>query len=370
MRSISVSGAETSTAIIVGGSLGGLTSALALAKAGIASTVLERTSGRTQRGVAILVSGSNLERAVGPQARNIIAKGLGEGAMRQGSLPHAWWDVYTALREAADAEPLITVVEGCHINEVGEDATGAWAIDDSGAQHRGSLLIGADGYRSVTRRHVDAARPHANYAGNVTWLGQSELPANWQDRRAGGPDFFPVGRRMLAVYPLIEADGSVAQAGWGLIDPTNNKLFTRIGALDSGVVRHTPRITDIPDEVYEQLASFIERGFEEPWASLVSEALRERHVIATPITEYVPDRVTTDRVALIGDAAHAQTLMTGAGFREAVNDAYALSAAFEGVNLESPEELADALAQYSFMRLNSMRGQVESGMSFSRAFAA
>ncbi|WP_218720055.1 MULTISPECIES: FAD-dependent monooxygenase [unclassified Nocardia] len=42
--------------VIVGGSLGGLTAALSLAARGTAVTVLERTTGRTQRGVAILVS--------------------------------------------------------------------------------------------------------------------------------------------------------------------------------------------------------------------------------------------------------------------------------------------------------------------------
>jgi 2-polyprenyl-6-methoxyphenol hydroxylase-like FAD-dependent oxidoreductase len=43
-------------AVIVGGSLAGLLTALNLAARGMGSTVLERTNGRTQRGVGIRVA--------------------------------------------------------------------------------------------------------------------------------------------------------------------------------------------------------------------------------------------------------------------------------------------------------------------------
>lgn len=282
--------------------------------------------------------------------------------MGQGSLPHAWWDVYAALLSACDAEPL---VEGVRIVSVDQDEDRVRARDEAGSSWEGELLIGADGYRSVVRQYVDGARPHADYAGYATWLGQSELPEWWRDERAGGPDFFPAGRRMLAVYPLIEADGRVSRTGWGVIDPTWNRLFREIGALDGTRVRRTPRADDIPDEVYETMARVAEQQWDEPWASLVAQGFRSREVIATPITEYVPDRVVAGRVALVGDAAHAQTLMTGAGFREAVDDADALARA-----LGETGAIADALMQYESMRLESMRWSVMGGQSFSRGFAA
>lgn len=374
-------------ALIIGGSLGELTTALALADTGIASTVLERTKGRTQRGVAILVAGSSIGQTVSPAARDIIAGELGENSMRQGSLPHSWWSVYSALRHACEAEELVTLVEDVHVAEVGEDSADsedsadgedseagtAWARDDNGDVWRADLLVGADGYRSVVRRYVDAAKPDADYAGYVTWLGQSELPAEWQDDAAGGPDFFPAGRRMLAVYPLIEADGRVDHVGWGVIDPTWNSLLREIGALDGTRVLHTPRATDIPDKVYEGMANIVEKHWDEPWAPLVAEAFHSHDVIATPINEYVPDRVTTGRIATVGDAAHAQTLMTGAGFREAVDDAHAIARALSAHMSDGAGAAAsavpEALFEYEAMRLDPMRMSVQSGQSFSRAFA-
>lgn len=127
--------------------------------------------------MAILVSGSSIEQAVSPQARGIITEDLGARAMRQGSLPHAWWDVYSALRRACEAESLVEVLEGVRVTAVGEDEAIAWAQSEAGQIWSGDLLIGADGYRSLVRRTVDATRPDADYAGYVTWLGQSELPA-------------------------------------------------------------------------------------------------------------------------------------------------------------------------------------------------
>lgn len=215
------------------------------------------------------------------------------------------------------------------------------------------------------RRHVDSSHPHADYSGYVTWLGQSELPGRFHDEAAGGPDFMPAGRRMLAVYPLIEADESVRRAGWGVMDPTFNSMLREIGALDGTVVRHTPRASDIPEEVYERMARIAEETWEHPWGALVAEAFRAHEVIATPITEYLPNRVVTERTALIGDAAHAQTLMTGAGFREAVSDSCSLKQVFERT-----DDVPAALEQYELMRLADMQRQVRGSISFSRSFAA
>ncbi|MFJ2837300.1 FAD-dependent monooxygenase [Nocardia sp. NPDC087230] len=347
--------------VIVGGSLGGLTTALALAARGTAVTVLERTTGRTQRGVAILVSGASLRRALGPQAREIVGKALGPASMRQGVYPHAWWDVYSALRDAVDAEPLVSVIENAHVVEIGQDADAAWARLEDGTAWTSEVLLGADGYRSVVRRAVDAARPVADYAGYVVWLGQSELPESFAER-AGGPDFFNGADDMLAVYPLIDRDGGVTRYGWGWFDPHHTSLFRRIGAIDGTEVKHTPRGDAIPDEVYDEMIRTAQARWHEPWRTGVVEAFRSRDVVATPITEYLPHRVVDGRIGLLGDAAHAQTPMTGAGFEEAVTDAVALAEALDDMPADK------GLARYESARLTGMRARVSAGQSFSRSF--
>ncbi|MGM7648730.1 FAD-dependent monooxygenase [Nocardia sp. JW2] len=339
-----------------------MTTALALAARGTAVTVLERTSGRTQRGVAILVSGASLRRALGRQAREIVGKALGPASMRQGVYPHSWWDVYSALRAAADAEPLVTVVENAHVVEVGQDDTTAWAREADGSTWTGDVLLGADGYRSVVRRWVDESRPVADYAGYVVWLGQSELPESYLDRTSG-PDFFSGEDDMLAVYPLIDRDGGVTRYGWGWFDPHHTSLFQRIGAIEGTEVKHTPRVDAIPAEVYEEMVRTAEQRWSEPWRTGVVEAFQAREVVATPITEYLPHRVVNGRIGVLGDAAHAQTPMTGAGFEEAVADAAALAEALDGVEVE------EGLARYESARLVGMRNRVSAGQSFSRSFA-
>jgi 2-polyprenyl-6-methoxyphenol hydroxylase-like FAD-dependent oxidoreductase len=349
--------------VIVGGSLGGLTTALALAAHGISSTVLERTRNRTQRGVAILVSGAELRRALGPRAQKIVTEDLGAAATIQGTNPHAWWDMYTALRRAAEDEPLVSIVDDTTVVKVGQDESAAWARTDDGQTWRADVVIGADGYRSVVRRHVDPDRPEATYAGYVVWLGQSPVPPEHRDLMSG-PNFFPKGREMLAVYPLIEADGEITRFGWGVFDPRPTALLRRIGALEGLRVLHTPRASDVPDDLYAAMAASAETKWDEPWADAVAASFRKHEVIATPITEYVPERVVNGRIAIIGDAAHAQTPMTGAGFEEAVSDASAIAS-----TLPTAPTTADGLARFELLRLAEMRGRVQAGQSFSRAFA-
>ena len=170
---------------------------------------------------------------------------------------------------------------------------------------------------------------------------------------------------MLAVYPLIEADGDITRFGWGIFDTRPTALLRRIGVLDGLRVQHTPRVGDIPDDLYIAMAAEAERNWDEPWASAVATAFRNREVIATPITEYLPERVANGRVTLIGDAAHAQTPMTGAGFQEAVFDAAALASTL--ANAPAP---AEGVARFELLRLAQMRSRVEAGQSFSRAFAS
>lgn len=347
--------------IIVGGSLGGLTAALALAANGRASTVLERTHSRMQRGVAIMATGPALRRVLGDTAMSHVVDVLGEAASSQYTHPHAWWDVYSGLRAATDAEPLVSLRENTHVVAVGQDPDKVWAIAEDGRRWEGELLLGADGYRSIVRGSVDPLRPEADYAGYVVWLGQAPLPRTVRVPDSG-PQFLKEGSDMLAVYPLIDKGGQLQRFGFGWFDATNNALIERIGAVHGSVVTRTPRVTDVPDDVYEALV-LRARQWDRPWRGGVVAALLAREVVATPITEYLPERVVNGRLALLGDAAHVQSPMTGAGFEEAVTDATVLVAA-----LRDNGAVVDALLQYELVRLPRMRRRVRGGQSFSRSF--
>ena len=202
------------TALIIGGSLAGLSAALALANVGVASTVLERAPARGRAGVAIRAGGTALRMAFTVPASQQVVDALGGDAIEQAVLPHAWWDVYSALRQAASVEPGITLVDGEAVATVGERVDAAWARSAEGREWTADLLIGADGHRSVVRRCVAPEQPEASYAGYLAWLGQLDVPPR-NARALSGVEFHSAGHDVLAIYPLLEAaHATPRRVGW------------------------------------------------------------------------------------------------------------------------------------------------------------
>jgi FAD binding domain-containing protein len=105
------------SAIVVGASLAGLMSALALSRIGLDVTVLERASRKRRSGAALPVSDGLLERLTGRRAHR-RGSAIPSGAQ-------AWADVHAALSSAA----------------------------------------------SVVRRHVLPEAPDATFSGYLIWLG-------------------------------------------------------------------------------------------------------------------------------------------------------------------------------------------------------
>ncbi|GIF23401.1 2-polyprenyl-6-methoxyphenol hydroxylase-like FAD-dependent oxidoreductase [Actinoplanes tereljensis] len=93
---------------------------------------------------------------------------------------------------------------------------------------------------------------------------------------------------------------------------------------------------------------------------------RSGRCAATPIAEYVPDRLVNGRFALGGDAAHVPTPMTGSGFSTSVDDAEAIARALSARRATVPQ----AFQQYERDRLSAVRRMVLSGQQFSRSFAS
>ena len=171
-----------SPVLIVGGGIGGLTSALSLARQGLASRVLEARSAPPREGAGI---------QLGPNATRILrALGLADALHPHIALPEyisvhdgrtgsqlarlplgrwiserhgaPYWVIHRAalhevLWNAAQSEPLIDLETGRTIGEI-TDEPGALDVTvglSGGHEARGKALIGADGLWSSVRRHVD-----------------------------------------------------------------------------------------------------------------------------------------------------------------------------------------------------------------------
>ena len=75
-----------------------------------------------------------------------------------------------------------------------------------------------------------------------------------------------------------------------------------------------------------------------------------------PIAEYMPPRLAHGALAIVGDAAHVVSPMTGRGYLTGVEDATLLAGTLADRPAEEP--IAAALARYGAARLPFVRGLV------------
>jgi 2-polyprenyl-6-methoxyphenol hydroxylase-like FAD-dependent oxidoreductase len=361
------------SAIVVGASLSGLLTAVSLAYAGFGVTVLERARRQGIAGAALRVTPSrtgHTTRSDGTGRRvptlRMIASGGEDRAVE------SWSVIHSRLRAAAALEPRISLREGVGAAEAGQDLDFAWVRLTTGDTLRADVVVGADGYRSVVRRSVAPEHPEARYAGYLLWVGripESTLPPElWLP--GGDNGVMEYGRDILFAYALPGEDGSMTPGerdlGFAIYDAARNATLRRLGVVEGSVVQRSLRGPDIPDETLQQVLRGLDQWPQE-WADVIREAMRRRAVVGTPIAEYVPLRLASGRLALVGNAAHVPTPMTGSGFDASLADAEALGEAMSRV--ESPDDVPAALADYEASRLPEARRLVESGQSFSRSFA-
>lgn len=356
--------APQGTAVIVGASLAGLMTALTLSRAGMNVTMLERSDDTGRTGAALYVGEGLLERITGRDYSQ-VARPLVPGIQ-------TWFAVHSALRAAAEADPRIELHQNTAVKSVGQDANSAWAITADHHTIRGDLVIGADGHRSVVRRHVAPERPDAAFAGYVIWIGIAhEAALSTYHRWPQDVAFLGGHTDHLLGYPLPGSDGSHApgsrRLGWAWYDASRNSLLRQTGSVVGSVVHHSLLPADIPEATFQALTDEARQQFPAPWRDAILDCIEQRAVIGTPIAEYVPDRLVNGRIAVVGDAAHVPTPMTGNGFSASLHDAEALAAA---IATHTPGSGAiEALQEYEQDRLHSARSLVQSGQDFSRSFA-
>jgi 2-polyprenyl-6-methoxyphenol hydroxylase-like FAD-dependent oxidoreductase len=361
-RTITSATADTSlgTALVVGASLAGLMTALTLSRTGVQVTLLERSDDTGRTGAALHVQDGLLERITGlptSQVPQPLAPGI-----------QTWFAVHAALRAAIKANPCIDLQQKTTVRQVGQDAHSAWVLTSDMEMVTADIVIGADGHRSTVRRHIAPEHPDATFAGYVIWIGIADESAIEARRWPQDVAFLGDNDNTLLGYPLPGANGSLIpgsrRLGWAWYDSSRNGLLRSTGSVDGSVVRHSLMPAGIPTATYRELAVQARELFPSPWNNAIIDSIERRAVIGTPIAEYVPTRLAKGRIAIVGDAAHVPTPMTGSGFAESLYDAEALADA-----VANSGSAATALLDYENARLRSARNLVQSGQGFSRSFA-
>lgn len=191
-------------ALIVGGGIGGLTAALALARQGIQVEVFERASAFTELGAGIQLSpncarvfdhlglGADLAAvAVAPEAGEMRAWDTGQllmrtefGARLRQQTGHSYYhvhrgDLIAMLVKAAGQQRNITLHTNAPVSEINgtQDAVSIRVNENTCS---GDFLIGADGIHSIVRQHLFGA-DQARFTGNIAWralIPSDRLPVN------------------------------------------------------------------------------------------------------------------------------------------------------------------------------------------------
>jgi 2-polyprenyl-6-methoxyphenol hydroxylase-like FAD-dependent oxidoreductase len=359
--------------VVVGGSLVGLSVAIALSRTGFQVTVAERsTAPATESGGGLGVDVCLLREATGIASDPPVLHGVDRDTA-------AWHLLQRWLEEHAAARPTVTVRRGTEVSAVhpGDLERSATVHTAHGATFAADLVIAADGARSTVRAAVDPQHPDARYAGVLLWramVDEQAMPRGVALPAAGEPGReVYAGPYRLVTYPVPGPGGETAVGHRRLnlvwYDPQQRGLLHDAGLLDGEIVRGSLAPGALPDPVRQRLSDFAAARWPSPWSEALALALESGTVFGTPIVQYKPARLAAGRVALAGDAAHAASPMVGGGFRQGLYDVLALAQALAGAP-GSPGQVPGALGRYEQARLAAAVRHVTSSERATGAYLA
>ncbi|MCF7547467.1 FAD-dependent monooxygenase [Pseudonocardia sp. WMMC193] len=332
--------------LIVGGGIGGLATALAVARTGRPVHLIEQAPEFTEIGAGLQI-GANATRmmhrlgvldaveraAVHPERATMRDARTGEKltGLTLGSTYQARYgfpylvmhrsDLLQILLDACTAEPSITLENNRTVTDVVVDADSVRIDCANSFQYRADVVIGADGLRSRLRRlFVDDEPVCSGYVAYRGTMPIAEVPTDVESNDV----VLWVGPRMhLMQYPV--------RAG---------ALYNQVAVFHSESFASGRDEWGTPEELDAVYADTVE-----PVRRSAGSVSRARH---WPLYDREPlDSYVRGRVALLGDAAHPMLQVLGQGACQALEDAVCLADQL----VAHPEDVEKALASYEEARL-------------------
>lgn len=309
--------------IVVGGGLGGLATALALAQEGKYVKVLEQAPefGEVGAGIQLAANGTNILKRLGildrikdiavfPKRLVLMDAFSGEelSALELGDLYEERYgapyivlhrsDLQQALVEACKENSNIDLNTNQTIRTVEQDENGVRVVNKDGVTHTGQAVVGADGIWSETRKLVSKDMPICS--GYVAYRGVIPIE-----------EIHNVGN-MDDVYMWIGPNLHVVQ-----YPVRSGELYNQVVVFKSPNYRKEIEHTDqwgTPEEMDE-----VFKGACDKVQTAISYISRQRR---WPMFDRAPiDKWTEGKVTLTGDAAHAMLQYLAQGACQAFEDA-------------------------------------------------
>lgn len=334
--------------LILGGGLVGMTLALAAAKAGISSNVVDRASpeeltaaGADGRASAISTASWNLFNNIGlakrleplgcPIDAIAVTDGMKPGRIdfrpepEEGSLGRMFAnrDLRLALFDAARAEPLIAWHTRAEPVERERGPFGARVTLADGRALAGSLLVAAEGRQSPTRDEAgfSMARWEYRHRAMVTALYHEKPHENvaWEI-------FYPAGP--FALLPLLDS-------------PDGRHRSALVWTVDE---KHAAGVNALSDKAF---LGEVARHMHGLFGAIELAAPR----MSYPLRFHHSGRLVEDRLVVIGDAAHGMHPIAGQGLNLGLRDVGALVEVLsEGARLGLDFGDAQLLSRYEKWR--------------------
>ncbi|MBB2989239.1 2,6-dihydroxypyridine 3-monooxygenase [Mycolicibacterium iranicum] len=344
-------------AIVIGGSIGGLTTALLLRRLGFEVAIFERTpTDLDGRGGGIVLQPDTLRwfvecssqhpETVSTSTHFVQYLGADNAVVHREAAPWSytsWGTFYRALLSDFGTECYHL---GEYASGFDQDADGVEVRFTSGRVERAELVVFADGISSPSRRRI-SPESRLEYSGYVGWRGtvpESQVSAETFELLKDSISYSFGPHTHINVYPIPSPDGGLAEGqrllnyvwyrnvaeGWAL-----DELMTDKRGFVAGVSLHPGQVQDrFVDEMRSAAADVL--------APAAAEVVcRTEQPYLQAVYDVGAHQMAVGRVALVGDAASAARPHAAAGTAKAAANAWALYDA-----LSDSADVAEALAKW------------------------
>lgn len=344
-------------ALVIGGSIGGLTTALLLRRLGFDTEVFERTPTNLDgRGGGIVLQPDTLRwfvecsrqhpETVSTSTHYVQYLGPDNSVVHREEAPWSytsWGTFYRALLTDFGTTDY-------HLGEYAagfdQDADGVEVRFTSGRRERADLVVFADGITSPSRRRI-SPESRLEYSGYVGWRGtvpERDVTAETFELLRDSISYSFGPHTHINVYPIPSPDGGLAE-GTRLLNYVWYRNVSEGHALDELMTDKRGFIAGVslhPGQVQDRFVDEMRSAAEQVLAPAAAEVvLRTEQPYLQAVYDVGAHQMAMGRVALVGDAASAARPHAAAGTAKAAANAWALHDA-----LSESSDVAEALAKW------------------------